>query len=176
MSAAVDSAAAFAERSPDATRTRLIAWQDPLASAQAGAQMSGLDYMRAVAAGEIPPPPIAVVLRMEPIEIEPGRVVFSGEPGEEHYNPIGMVHGGYAATLIDSAIGCAVHTTLPAGTGYSTQTLEAKFVRAVAGDSGPLRCEAEVLHRGRRQATAEARVYDAAGKLVAHGMGTCLIL
>ena len=88
-------------------------------------------------------------------------MVFEGEPGEEHYNPIGMVHGGYAATLIDSAIGCAVHTTLPAGSGYSTQTLEAKFVRAITRETGRVRCEAQVLHRGRRQATAEARLHDA---------------
>ena len=175
MSAAVASALAFAERTPEASRTRVITWQDPVPAAQAGAELSGLDYMRAVAGGDVPPPPIAVLLRMEPIEIEEGRVVFRGEPGEEHYNPIGTVHGGYAATLIDSAIGCAVHTTLPAGSAYSTQTLEAKFVRAVTRDSGPLRCEADVLYRGRRQATAEARVYDAAGKLVAHGTGTCLI-
>ncbi len=175
MSAAVESALAFAGRSPDVTRSRVITWQDPLPAAQTGAELSGLEYMRAVAGGDVPPPPIAVVLRMEPIEIDEGRVVFRGEPGEEHYNPIGMVNGGYAATLIDSAIGCAVHTTLPAGSGYSTQTLEAKFVRPVTSDSGPLRCEAQVLYGGRRQATAEARVYDAAGKLVAHGTGTCLI-
>lgn len=176
MSAAVDSALAFAGRSPETTRTRLVTWQDPLPAARAGAELAGLEYMQAVAAGKIAPPPIAVLLRMEPVEIESGRVVFEGEPGEEHYNPIGMVHGGYAATLLDSAIGCAVHTTLPAGGAYSTQTLEAKFVRPITSDTGALRCEAQVLHRGRRQATAEARVHDPAGKLVAHGTGTCLIL
>lgn len=172
----MEAALAFAERSPETTRTRLVTWQDPLPAAQAGAQLSGIEYMNAVAAGEIPPPPIAVLLRMEPVEIEPGRVVFEGRPSEEHYNPIGMVHGGYAATLIDSAIGCAVHTTLPAGGGYSTQTLEAKFVRPLTRDTGVVRCEAQVLHKGRRQATAEARLYDGDGKLVAHGTGTCLIL
>ena len=176
MSAAVDTALEFAERAPELTRTRVVTWQDPLPAARAGAELSGLDYMRAVAAGEVAPPPIAVLLRLGPVEIEPGRVVFEGEPGEEHYNPIGTVHGGYAATLLDSAIGCAVHTTLAAGEAYSTQTLEAKFVRPVTSETGVLRCEAQVLHRGRRQATAEARAYDAAGKLVAHGTGTCLIL
>lgn len=176
MSAAVESALAFAERSPESTRTRVVTWQDPLPAARAGAELSGLDYMRAVAAGRVAPPPIAVLLRLQPVEVESGRVVFEGEPGEEHYNPIGTVHGGYAATLIDSAVGCAVHTTLPAGSGYSTQTLEAKFVRPVTAGTGVLRCEAQVLHRGRRQATAEARVYDPAGRLVAHGTGTCLIL
>jgi uncharacterized protein (TIGR00369 family) len=176
MSAAVDSALAFAERAPESTRTRTVTWQDPMPAARAAAGMSGLEYMRAVASGEVAPPPIAVLLRLGPVEIDEGRVVFEGEPGEEHYNPIGTVHGGYAATLLDSAIGCAVHTTLPAGEGYSTQTLEAKFVRPITTETGTLRCEARVLHRGRRQATAEARVYDPAGKLVAHGTGTCLIL
>jgi uncharacterized protein (TIGR00369 family) len=176
VSASVDVALAFAERSPETTRTRVVTWQDPLPAARAGAELSGLEYMRAVAAGDVPPPPIAVLLRFEPVEIEEGRVVFEGRPAEEHYNPIGTVHGGYAATLIDSGIGCAVHTTLPAGGAYSTQTLEAKFVRPITSETGTLRCEAQVLHLGRRQATAEARVYDPAGKLVAHGTGTCSIL
>ena len=177
MSGAVDAALEFAARAPETTRTRVVTWQDPLPAARAGAALSGIDYMRAVAAGELPPPPIAVLLRMGPVEVEEGRVVFEGEPGEEHYNPIGMVHGGYAATLLDSAIGCAVHTTLPAGAAYSTLTLEAKFVGAITRDTGLVRCEAQVLHRGRRQATAEGRLYDAAsGKLLAHGTGTCLVL
>ena len=176
MSAAVDTAGAFAERSPETTRTRVLTWQDPVPSAHAGAAMSGLDYLQAIADGELPPPPIAVLLRFAPVEFEPGRAVFEGEPGEEHYNPIGVVHGGYAATLIDSALGSAVHTTLEAGQRYTTQTLETKFVRPITRETGKVRVEAQVLHRGRRQATAEARVYDEAGKLVAHGTGTCLIL
>jgi uncharacterized protein (TIGR00369 family) len=175
LSAAVETALEFARRAPEITRTRVVTWQDPLSAAAEGAKLSGLDYMRAVAAGEVAPPPIAVLLRFGPVEVESGRVVFEGEPGEEHYNPIGTVHGGYAATLLDSALGCAVHTTLPAGETYSTQTLEAKFVRPVTSETGALRCEAQVLHRGRRQATAEARIHDPEGKLVAHGTGTCLI-
>lgn len=173
---AVAAAAEFAVRSPETTRTRVVTWQDPLPTATAGAELAGLDYMRSVAAGEMPPP-IAVLLRMGPVEIAEGRVVFEGEPGEEHYNPIGVVHGGYAATVLDSAIGCAVHTTLEPGVGYSTLTLEAKFVRPITRDTGVVRCEAEVLHRGRRQATAAARLVDAgSGKLLAHGTGTCLII
>ena len=176
MSASVAAAFEFAERSPEITRTRVLTWQDPLPAAAAGAELAGIEYMRSVAAGSLPPPPIAVLMRIEPVEVEEGRVTFEGEPGEEHYNPIGSVHGGYAATMLDSAIGCAVHTTLPAGAGYSTQTLEAKFVRAITRETGRVRCEAEVLHRGRRQATAEARLYAAGtGKLLAHGTGTCLI-
>jgi uncharacterized protein (TIGR00369 family) len=176
VSASVDAALEFAGRTPETTRTRLLTWQDPLPTAAAGAEMAGIDFMRAFAAGELPPPPIAVTMRAGPVEIGEGRVVFEGEPGEEHYNPIGVVHGGYAATLLDSAMGCAVHTTLPAGVGYTTLTLETKFVRPITRETGRVRCEAEVLHGGRHQATAEARVTDAAGKLLAHATSTCMIL
>ena len=173
---AAESALAFAERAPETTRTRQITWQDPLSTAAAGASMAGLDYVRAIAAGEVPPPPIAVLMNLHPVELAEGRAVFAGEPGEEHYNPIGGVHGGYASTLLDSAMGCAVHTTLPAGVGYATQTLEVKFVRPISRDSGVLRCEAEVMHRGRRQATVAARLHSEDGKLLAHGSSTCMIL
>src|ERR687897_633361 len=132
--------------------------------------------MTAVVTGQMPPPPIAVTMRLRPVELEEGRVVFEGEPGEEHYNPIGTVHGGYASTLLDSAMGCAVHTTLPAGVGYTTQTLEVKFVRPIGRDSGALRCEAAVVHRGRRQATVEGRLLSEDGRLLAHGTSTCMIL
>jgi uncharacterized protein (TIGR00369 family) len=148
-----------------------------VATAAAGATMTGIEYMRTIVAGELPPPPIAVTMRLRPIELEEGRVVFEGEPGEEHYNPIGVVHGGYAATLLDSALGCAVHTTLPAGVGYTSLGLEAKFVRPISRDTGRVLCEAEVIYRGRRQATAEARLTSAAeGKLLAHGQATLMIL
>jgi uncharacterized protein (TIGR00369 family) len=167
---------AFAERAPETTRTRQITWQDPVPTAAAGASMAGIDYVRAIMAGEMPPPPIAVLMNMEPAELSEGRAVFAGEPGEEHYNPIGGVHGGYASTLLDSAMGCAVHTTLPAGVGYTTQTLEVKFVRPITRDSGVLRSEAEVIHRGRRQATVEGKLLSEDGKLLAHGTSTCMIL
>ncbi len=174
---AVESAAAHAERSPEISRSRELIWQDPLPSASAGAGMAGIDYMRSVSAGEVPPPPIAVLLRMGPTRIEEGSVSFEGTPGEEHYNPIGVVHGGYAATLLDSAIGCAVHTTLPAGVAYTSLTLEVKYVRPITRETGRVRADAEVLYRGRRQATAEARLVDAeTGKLLAHGTGTCMII
>jgi uncharacterized protein (TIGR00369 family) len=174
---AVDAAQAFAAANPDATRTRTLVWQDPLPTAAAGATMAGLEYMRAIVAGEVPPPPIAVTMRFAPVEVEEGRAVFSGEPGEEHYNPIGVVHGGYAATLLDSALGCSVHTTLPAGVGYTSLGLEAKYVRPITRDTGRVLCEAKVLYRGRRQATAEAVLTAAeSGKLLAHGTSTCMIL
>ena len=174
---AAEAALEHARRSPAATRTRVVTWQDPVPVAAAGAEMDGLSYVRAIAAGALPPPPIAVLMRMTPVELEPGHAVFEGEPGEEHYNPIGVVHGGYAATLLDSALGCAVHTTLPAGVGYTTLGLEVKLVRPITREIERVRAEADVLHRGRRQATAEARVVDAeTGKLLAHGTATCLII
>jgi uncharacterized protein (TIGR00369 family) len=172
-----ESALAHAERSPGSTRTRTVTWQDPRSVAAAGAEMAGIDYMRALASGELPPAPIAVLLNMQPVEVEPGRAVFEGEPGEEHYNPIGVVHGGYAATLLDSVLGCAVHTTLEAGVGYTTLSLEVKMVRPLTVEIEKVRAEGEVLYRGRRQATAQAKLTDAAnGKLLAHGTATCLII
>jgi uncharacterized protein (TIGR00369 family) len=159
-----------------ATRSRTLEWSDPLATAAAGAEMAGVDYMRALAAGELPAPPIAVVMSMGPIEIEEGRVVFAGEPGEEHYNPIGIVHGGYAATILDSVLGCAVHTTLPVGIGYTSLGLEVKYLRPISRDTGRVLCEGTVVHRGRRQATAEARLTaSGSGKLLATGTSTLMI-
>jgi len=174
---AAEQAEAFAAASPESSRSRALVWQDPMPTAAAGATMSGMKYMTAVVSGEMPPPPIAVTMRLRPVELEEGRVVFEGEPGEEHYNPIGVVHGGYAATLLDSALGCAVHTTLPAGVAYTSLGLEAKFVRPISRDTGRVLCEATVLYRGRRQATAEAMLTEAqSGKLLAHGTSTLMIL
>jgi uncharacterized protein (TIGR00369 family) len=174
---ASEAALAHAERTPGSTRTRTVTWQDPVPVAAEGAKLDGLAYVRAIAAGELPPPPIAVLLNMSVAEIEAGRTVFEGEPGEEHYNPIGVVHGGYAATILDSALGSAVHTTLPAGVAYTTLGLEVKFVRPITRETRRVRAEAEVVHRGRRQATAQARLVDAeSGKLLAHATATCLII
>jgi uncharacterized protein (TIGR00369 family) len=167
----------MSDSTAEATRSRTLVWEDPMPTAESGAAMAGIDYMRAIVAGEVPSPPIAVTMRLAPVEVEEGRAVFSGEPGEEHYNPIGVVHGGYAATLLDSALGCAVHTTLPAGVGYTSLGLEAKYVRPITRDTGRVVCEANVLYRGRRQATAEANLTAAdSGKLLAHGAATCMIL
>jgi uncharacterized protein (TIGR00369 family) len=174
---AAEVAEAFAASSPESSRSRTLVWQDPIPTAAAGATMTGMEYMSAVVRGEMPPPPIAVTMRLRPVELEEGRVVFEGEPGEEHYNPIGVVHGGYAATLLDSALGCAVHTTLPAGVGYTSLGLEAKFVRPISRDTGRVLCEASVLYRGRKQATAEGTLTAAdSGKLLASGTATCMIL
>jgi uncharacterized protein (TIGR00369 family) len=157
------------------TRTRTITWEDPLPSAQQSRAMSGLDYMRAMQRGEFPPSPIAVLMGMSIAEIEEGRVVFAAQPAEYHYNPIGVVHGGLAATLLDSAMGCAVHSTLPAGTGYTTLEIKVNYVRALTSTSGEVRAEGTVIHRGGRVATAEGRLVGADGTLYAHGTTTCII-
>ncbi len=160
-----------------ATRSRTITWQDPLASLQAAAGLSGLEYLQALVAGELPPPPIAVLMGFSVSEVDEGRAVFEAHPGEYLYNPIGTVHGGFAATMLDSALGCSVHTTLPAGVGYTTQDLQVRYARGITADTGTVRCEATVLHRGRRSAIAEARLTAVdTGALLAHGTTTCAIL
>jgi uncharacterized protein (TIGR00369 family) len=175
--AAVESALAHAERWPQATRERRLVWQDPVATFAEAADRTGLEYLEAISAGEIPPPPIAVLMRMQPAELGDGTAAFEGEPGEEHYNPIGVVHGGYAATILDSVLGCAVQTTLPAGSGYTTLSLEVKYARPITRDTGPVRAEAEVVHRGRTQAIAEGRLVAArTGKVLASATSTLLIL
>jgi uncharacterized protein (TIGR00369 family) len=132
--------------------------------------------LRAIAAGELAGAPIAHLMGFEPVEAEEGRVVFACVPGQQHYNPIGSVHGGLAATLLDSAMGCAVHSTLPEGSGYTTLELKVNFTRPITVDTGRILCEGTVVHRGGRVATAEGRVWaERSGKLLAHGTTTCLI-
>jgi uncharacterized protein (TIGR00369 family) len=138
--------------------------------------MTGLELLHAIAAGDAPGAPIAELLGFEPVEAEEGRVVFAYEPQPEHYNPLGTVHGGLASTLLDSAMGCAVHTTLPAGAGYTTLELKVNFTRAITAATGRILCEGTVVHRGGRTATAEGRVIaEDSGKLLAHGTTTCLL-
>lgn len=157
-------------------RSVRVEWQDPALLARAAREMSGLDFLGKVVRGELPPAPISELLDFRPTEVGEGRAVFEVEPGEKHYNPIGVVHGGLLATLLDSAMACAVHATLPAGTGYTTVELHVNLVRPVTAETGRLRAEGEVLHRGSRVATAQGRVVDASGRLCAHGTTTCLIL
>ena len=157
-------------------RERTIAWDDPVAAAAGAKGLPGLEYMHRIAAGEIPPPPMAVLLGFELVEVSEGRAVFAVTPQEFHYNPIGVVHGGLAATLLDSAMGCAVHSTLPAGVGYTTLEFKVNFARAITGDTGRVVCEGTLIHRGRTVATAEGRVIaEDTGKLLAHGTTTCLL-
>lgn len=139
------------------------------------ASMAGVDFVRAIFNGRLPPPPIMQTIEPFDSTAEPGVVVFHSIPGFRHYNPIGSVHGGYAATLLDSAMGLAVHSTLPPGTGYTTLEFKISFIKGMTEDTGPVRSEGRTLNVGRRAATAEARITDARGRLLAHATTTCLI-
>ena len=139
------------------------------------ASMSGLDFVRKMFAGELPEPPIMENVGPFDCTAEAGAVVLHSVPGFRHYNPIGSVHGGYAAILLDSAMGLAVHSALPAGSGYTTLEFKISFIRGMTKDSGTVRTEGKVLNVGRRAATAEARIIDAQGKLLAHATTTCLV-
>src|SRR6185503_17198659 len=145
-------------------RTRTITWDDPIALAEAAAGLSGLEYLHKIVSGELPPPPIGVLMDFRIAELSEGRAVFLVTPAEFHYNPIGVVHGGVAATLLDSAMGCAVHSTLPAGVAYTTLEIKVNYVRAMSAKTGEVRCEAKAIHVGGRTATAEGRIVDAQGK------------
>jgi uncharacterized protein (TIGR00369 family) len=158
-------------------RTRSFTWEDPMATAAAGLAMPGLECMRAIIAGTLPPPPIARLLGFTVVEVQEGRAVFAMEPAEWMYNPIGSVHGGIAATLLDSCMGCAVHTTLAAGVGYTTTDLQVRYIRAMGGTTGRVLAEGKVIHRGRRTATAEGRLFvESDETLIAHGSTGCVIL
>ena len=160
----------------DSKRTRTITWEDPRLLAEAGRALSGIEFLQKIVAGELPPPPLAALMNFDLVKVSEGYAVFAVDPAEYHYNPIGVVHGGLAATLLDSAMGCAVHSTLPAGAGYTTLEIKVNFIRAMSVNTGRVRCEAKIVHAGARTATAEGRVIDASGKLYAHGTTTCLIL
>jgi uncharacterized protein (TIGR00369 family) len=138
--------------------------------------MSGLDYVRGIFDGKITPPPMSLLMGFRGVEAEEGRAVFEGEVGEYLYNPIGVIHGGFAMTILDSALGCSVQTTLVAGDWYTTLETKTNFVRPITLQTGTVRCEARVLSRGRTIATSQAELVDAhTGKLLAHGTSTCLI-
>jgi uncharacterized protein (TIGR00369 family) len=154
---------------------RSYEWADPTASAAAARKLDGITFLREIVAGRIPPPPIAATLGFGLVSVEPGRAVFDITPADYHYNPIGSVHGGIYATLCDSACGCAVHSTLPAGAYYTSLDLAVKFIRPVTSGTGRLRCEGTVEHSGSRTALAIARLTDSRGKLYAHATSSCLI-
>ncbi|WP_369140276.1 PaaI family thioesterase [Modestobacter versicolor] len=158
------------------TRERTYSWGDPSLSAGAVRTSAGLELMQALARGELPGAPIAATLGFTLDEVEPGRVQFSVEPGEFHYNPIGSVHGGVYATLLDSATGCAVHTMLPAGVGYTSLDLTVKFLRAITVGTGRVRALGTVTHLGGRTALAEARLLDGADRLLATAVSSILLI
>jgi uncharacterized protein (TIGR00369 family) len=158
-------------------RELVVRWDDQSETAGAATRMSGLEFLRALQAGEVPVPPIQHLMGFAIAEVGEGTITFSGIPGEQHYNPIGVVHGGFAMTLLDSALGASVHTTLALGEAYTTLETKVNLVRPITGTTGKVLCRGEVVHRGGRVATSEARLTVAAdGKLLAHGTSTCLVM
>jgi uncharacterized protein (TIGR00369 family) len=154
-----------------------VSWEDPAQSARRGMETTGLEYITAILEGEVAKPPISILLGFELCEVEEGRVVFQCEPGEHHYNPMNAVHGGLALTMLDSATGAAVHTTLMRGQLYGTLETKVNLVRPITIETGRIRAEGRVVHRGSSTATAEGFLRaEATGKLLAHGTSTCMIL
>jgi uncharacterized protein (TIGR00369 family) len=161
-----------------APRAKTVQWYDPMIAAAAAADsgLSGLDFLRAIRDGKLPAPPIAALMGFHPVEVGEGYVVFEGTPDESVYNPIGMVHGGYVCTLADTVAACAVHSTLPAGVGYTSIDLNVSYTRRVTRESGTLRAVGTVVKPGRRVAFSRAEILDQAGKVVASATSSCLIM
>src|SRR5579862_3506223 len=157
-------------------RERTFSWSDPAAIAVAGAGLSGAEFFAAIGAGTIPPPPVMRALDFDGVSFGEGRAAFRLTPQEFHYNPLGSVHGGVIATMVDSACGCAVHTMLPAGVFYTSLDLSVKFLRPVTIRTGPITAEGTVVHLGRRTALAEARITDEAGKVYVTATSSCLLI
>jgi uncharacterized protein (TIGR00369 family) len=157
-------------------RSRTFEWVDPGIFLEAARGASGLELLQKFTNRELPAPPIGTLMDFNLTEVSSGRAVFTATPAEFHYNPIGVVHGGLAATLLDSAMSCAIHSMLPPGVGYTTLEIKVNFVRAITAATGPVRSEGTVVHMGSRTATAEGRIVDGAGKLYAHGTTTCMVL
>ena len=160
-------------------RTLTVSWADPMLIAKAagsGKYKTGLQFLQAMVAGEIPRPPIGSLLGYGPTELAEGRAVFGIVPGEQLYNPMGIVHGGVAATLLDTAMACSIHTLLPMEVGYTTLELKINYLRAVTAQTGPVRAVGEAVHVGKRTAVAEGRLLDEEDRILATGSTTCLIL
>ncbi|MEU6735889.1 PaaI family thioesterase [Streptomyces physcomitrii] len=156
-------------------RSRTYEWEDPSITAAVVGRVSGLEFLREIQAGRLPGPPVSATLDFTLDEVDEGRVMFAVMPGEEHYNPLGSVHGGVYATLLDSAAGCAVHSTLPPGMGYTSLDLTVKFLKRITADTGRVRAVGTVVSRGRQTALAEARLLDAGDRLLAHATSSCLL-
>jgi uncharacterized protein (TIGR00369 family) len=159
-----------------ASRERLVRWEDPSATVDFVRRSAGLESLRAIAGGDVPRPPISVLVNFSVAEVEEGRVVVEGYPGEEHYNPIGSVHGGFALTLFDTAMSCAIHSLLPAGVAYTTTDIQVRFIRGMTKDTGPVRCEATAVHVGRSTAVAEAKLYDGQRRVLGIGTTACAVM
>ncbi|GAA1987407.1 PaaI family thioesterase [Microbacterium pumilum] len=160
----------------DLARSRTFSWDDPVPPLAASRQLDGLTYLRALISGDFPPPPIAQLMNFWMISAEPGVAVFECEPGEYHYNPLGLIHGGLACTLLDTVVGCAAHTTLPAGVGYTSIDLNVSYVRPILATTGLLRARGRVVKGGQRVIFASGELTDAAGALLATATSSLLVL
>jgi len=139
-------------------------------------QLSGVEFFQGMLAGRYPPPPIAGAVPMDFAEVGEGKITLIARPEAKFFNPIGTIHGGYTATILDTALGCAVHSTLKAGEAYTTMEIKVIYHRAVLPELGQLRCEGVVISRGRRAAASEAKLYDSSGRLLASGSSTCMVM
>lgn len=159
-----------------AIRERTYSWKDPLQTAAQALQMPGIDFLQAIIDGNIPPPPVMHTLDIKLGTLQQGVVTFSFTPQEFHYNPIGMVHGGVITTILDSAMGCALHSTLPQGVAYTTLELKVNFLKAVSTKTGLLTATGRLIQSGNRVALTEAQLTDASGNIYAHATSTCMLL
>jgi uncharacterized protein (TIGR00369 family) len=159
----------------DNLRQRTVSWNDPAKLATVAIDMSGIDYLRALRDGIVDHPPISLLVDFKIVEVEEGMAVFQLIPAEYHLNPFGKVHGGVTSSVLDAATGCAVHSTLPKGVGYTSVDIKVNYVRPITLDNGPLRCEGKVIHAGAKLAIAEGRMIDSEGKLYAFGVSTIMI-
>jgi uncharacterized protein (TIGR00369 family) len=157
-------------------RSKTITWHDPRAAARIGSTLAGIDHLRAMRDGLLPPPPIAELMGIRLVDVEVGSAVFACTPDESAYNPIGVIHGGLMCTLLDSVLGCAVQSTLPAGIGYTSIEIKVNYVRPVHSDSGQLVARGWVTKPGRRVAFAEGDVRNLEDKVVATASGSCLVM
>ena len=162
--------------SESAARSHTVTWNDPAAALAAARGLSGMEYVLAMRSGELPAPPIASTMALRFEDVKPGHIVFRGRAFEYHYNPMGVVHGGFASTLLDSALGFATLTLVPKGSFFTTVDLHVNFVRPIHADLGELRASADVLSPGKKIITSFARLEDENGKLYAHANSTCMVL
>jgi uncharacterized protein (TIGR00369 family) len=163
------------ESAVPAARSRSVTWNDPRVALASMRTLAGLDYLKLVVAGQMPAPPMASLMNIRLTEVDRGRAVFETVPEEYHYNPLGMVHGGLAATILDSAMGCAVHSSLDAGDRYTTIEIKVNYLKAMSLETGRVRAIGTLVHIGRTTALAEGKLVGADGVLYAHGTSTLLI-
>ncbi len=159
-----------------AERTRQFSWEDPTIGATKALEMSGLEYIQAMQNGSIPGPPVMHTVGFRIKSVEPGKAVFAFTPSEFHYNPIGTVHGGIISTILDSALGCAVHSLLPVGKAYTTLELKVNFLKAIVKGDDEFLAVGRVIHSGSKTALVEAQLVDKNNKVYAHSVSTCLIM